>query len=107
MIDLWRFKRGEEVFEAQVSGTLSSADGTVLRGWALSGEGISWEALWDVVDDLAAGKLVRLLPDYRCAEMDLYAVFAPGRPAPPRIRLFVDHLIKVFGALEQQLAAGH
>jgi len=107
MIDLWLFKRGEEAFEARVTGALSSADGAVLRGWALSGEGVSWEALWDVADDLAAGRLVHLLPDYRSVEMELYAVFAPGRPVPPRIRLFVDHLVQVFGALEQRIAAGH
>jgi LysR family transcriptional activator of dmlA len=107
MIDLWLFKRGEEAVEARVTGALSSADGAVLRGWALSGEGVSWEALWDVADDLAAGRLVHLLPDYRSVEMELYAVFAPGRPVPPRIRLFVDHLVQVFGALEQRIAAGH
>ena len=28
-------------------------------------------------------------------------------PVPPRIRVFVDHLVQVFGALEQRLAAGH
>jgi LysR family transcriptional regulator, transcriptional activator for dmlA len=37
--------------------------------------------------------------------MELYAVFAPGKPVPPRIRLFVDFLIRVFGELEQKLAA--
>ncbi len=105
MIDLWRFRRGDEPIEIQVSGNLSSADGTVLRGWALSGEGISWEALRDVADDLASGNLVHLLPDCRSANMELYAVFAPGKPVPPRIRLFVDFLVGVFGELEQKLAA--
>jgi LysR family transcriptional regulator, transcriptional activator for dmlA len=105
MIDVWRFMQGSEVTEVQVGGNLSSADGTVLRGWALSGEGISWEALWDVADDLADGSLFRLLPDCRCADMELYAVFAPGRPVPPRIRLFVDFLVRVFAALQQKLVA--
>jgi DNA-binding transcriptional LysR family regulator len=105
MIDVWRFIRDDELIEVQVGGHLSSADGTVLRGWALSGEGISWEALWDVADDLAAGNLVRLLPDCRSADMELYAVFAPGRPVPPRIRLFVDFLVRVFAELERKLAA--
>jgi DNA-binding transcriptional LysR family regulator len=105
MIGVWRFTRADELIEVQVNGNLSSADGTVLRGWALSGEGISWEALWDVADDLAAGSLVRLLPDCQSADMELYAVFAPGKPVPPRIRLFIDFLIRVFGELEQKLAA--
>jgi LysR family transcriptional activator of dmlA len=105
MIDVWRFTRGGEPIEVHVGGSLSSADGTVLRAWALSGEGISWEALWDVVDDLRAGKLVHVLSDCRGADMELYAVFAPGKPVPPRIRLFVDFLIRVFGELGQKVAA--
>jgi LysR family transcriptional regulator, transcriptional activator for dmlA len=104
MIDVWRFQHGDALAELQVNGTLSSADGTVLRGWALSGEGISWEALWDVADDLASGNLVHLLPECRSATLDLYAVFAPGKPVPPRIRLFVDFLVRVFSELEQKLS---
>ena len=78
-----------------VAGTLSSGDGSVLRSWALSGEGISWEAYWDIADDLAAGRLVELLPDYRCSLIELYAVFAPSKPVPPRIRLFVDYMLQM------------
>jgi LysR family transcriptional regulator, transcriptional activator for dmlA len=103
MIDRWRFKHGDEQVETQVTGALSSGDGAVLREWALSGEGISWEALWDVADDLIAGNLVRLLPDYRSVDMELYAVFAPGKPVPPRIRLFVDHLARAFGEIQNKL----
>jgi LysR family transcriptional activator of dmlA len=96
MVDVWQFRRADEPIEIQVSGNLSSADGSVLRGWALSGEGISWEALWDVADDVASGRLVHLLPEYCMGEMELYAVFAPGKPVPPRIRLFIEFLVQVF-----------
>jgi LysR family transcriptional regulator, transcriptional activator for dmlA len=94
--DLWRFRCGGSEFEVRVTGKLSSGDGAVLREWALSGEGISWEALWDVSDDLASGRLVHLMPEFRSASMELYAVFAPGKPVSPRIRLFVDHVARVF-----------
>jgi LysR family transcriptional regulator, transcriptional activator for dmlA len=68
----------------------------VLRTWALAGEGMSWEAAWDVADDLATGRLVQCMPEYHSAPMELYAVFAPGKPVPPRIRLFLDHLVRAF-----------
>ena len=90
-----------------MAGHLSSGDGSVLRSWALSGEGISWEAYWDVADDLTAGRLTELLPEYRCSLIELYAVFAPSKPVPPRIRLFVDymlHRMKQF-AKEESVAA--
>ena len=85
-----------------MNGTLSSGDGSVLYGWVLSGEGISSEALWDAADDLAAGHLVELLSDYCRSAIELYAVFAPGKPVPPRIRLFVDHLVQALGRPQRQ-----
>jgi DNA-binding transcriptional LysR family regulator len=103
MVDMWRFARGAESVEVQVTGTLSSASGTVLRSWALSGKGVSWEALWDVADDLRSGALVRLLPSCQGVNIDLYAVFAPGKPTPPRIRLFVDYLVRTFGDIEKKV----
>ena len=62
----------------------------VLHGWALQGRGLSLEALWDVAEDLQSGRLVACLSQYRCDEIELFAVFQPGHPIPPRVRLFVD-----------------
>ncbi|ODP31563.1 LysR family transcriptional regulator [Pandoraea sp. ISTKB] len=93
----WRFLRQGGFVDVSVSGTLASADGAMLREWALAGQGISCEAAWDVSEDLAAGRLVRLLPSYPMPRIDLYVVFAPGNPVPPRIRLLVDFLIHEFG----------
>jgi DNA-binding transcriptional LysR family regulator len=47
--------------------------------------------------------LLEVLSDYRCPAMELYAVFAPGKPVPPRIRLFVDHLVHAFKRQEGHL----
>jgi DNA-binding transcriptional LysR family regulator len=101
LFDHWRFTRDGTEHEVKVGGKLSSGDGAVLHDWALAGEGISLEALWDVAEDIAAGRLVELLPDYPSAALELYAVFAPGRPVPPRIRLFVDHLVQTLGRWKQ------
>jgi DNA-binding transcriptional LysR family regulator len=94
--DLWRFRRDGSEFEVRVGGNLSSGDGAVLHAWALSGEGISWEALWDVSEDLTSGRLVHVLQEYESSPMELYAIFAPGKPVPPRIRLFVDYIARAF-----------
>jgi LysR family transcriptional activator of dmlA len=106
LLDRWRLTREGETCEVAVSGPLSSGDGSVLYEWALSGEGISLEAHWDVAGDLAAGRLVEVMPDYRGAPAELYAVFAPGKPVPPRIRLFADHLAKAFARIQQGDSGG-
>jgi DNA-binding transcriptional LysR family regulator len=90
--DRWRFRAGSGVEEIKVGGHFSSNSGDVLHGWALGGRGLSLEALWDVAEDLQAARLVECLADYWCDEVNLFAAFQPGRPVPPRIRLFVDFI---------------
>jgi DNA-binding transcriptional LysR family regulator len=90
--DRWRFRGENGVDEIKVGGQFSSSSGDVLHAWALEGRGLSLEALWDVAEDLRAGRLIECLPDYWCDSIDLFATFLPGRPAPPRIRLFVDFI---------------
>jgi DNA-binding transcriptional LysR family regulator len=90
--DRWRFRTADGVEEIAVRGHLSSSSGDVLHGWALDGRGLSFEALWDVAEDLEAGRLVACLADYASDEIELFATFQPGHPVPPRVRLFVDFM---------------
>jgi LysR family transcriptional activator of dmlA len=90
--DRWRFRTESGADEFKVGGHLSSSSGDVLHGWVLEGRGLSLEALWDVAEDLRAGRLVACLADYWCDEIDLFATFQPGHPIPPRVRLFVDFM---------------
>lgn len=90
--DHWRFQTENGVEEIMVKGRLSSSSGDALHGWALEGRGLSSEALWDVAEDLQAGRLVACLADYACDEIELFAAFHPGHPVPPRVRLFVDFM---------------
>ncbi len=96
LLDRWRFRIDGIESEIKVAGRLSSGSGDVLHGWVLEGRGLSLEALWDIAEDLAAGRLVECLAAYWCDSIDLFAVFAPGKPVPPRIRLFVDHVAAAF-----------
>jgi DNA-binding transcriptional LysR family regulator len=90
--DRWRFRSESSEQEVKVAGHLSSSSGDVLHAWALEGRGLSSEALWDVAEDLEAGRLVECLVDYWCDEIALFATFQPGHPIPPRVRLFVDFM---------------
>ncbi len=91
--DLWRFRSDRGVEEIKVGGHLSSSSGDVLHNWALEGRGLSSEALWDVAEDLRAGRLVECLTNYQCDEIELFATFQQGHPIPPRVRLFVDFMV--------------
>jgi len=73
-------------------GTLSSNDGAVLRDWALAGQGLAWRSVWEVGEDIAAGRLVELLARFAAPPVGVFAVFPQRRLLPLRVRMFIDTL---------------
>ena len=86
-----------ETHLVKVDGRLQCNDGSVLHEWALEGRGLAWRSLWEVGDDLRAGRLVAVLEDYAAPSLGIRAVF-PQRQMPLRLRLFIEHLKAVYGA---------
>jgi DNA-binding transcriptional LysR family regulator len=76
----------------RVSGSLACNDGAVLHDWALAGRGLAWRSLWEVGEDLRAGRLCSVLDDFAAPDNAIYAVFAQRRLLPLRVRAFVDYL---------------
>lgn len=66
----------------------------VLNEALCAGLGIGAVQLPLVQGLMDSGKLVRVLPDYSYAPMDIHAVYTSGRFLPGKIRLFIDHLVK-------------
>jgi DNA-binding transcriptional LysR family regulator len=92
VFDSWTFRDGAARREVRVDGTLTTGSGEVLHDWAIAGKGIALKALWDVRDDLAAGRLVECLADYSADEIDLYAVYLSRKHLSPRVRVFLDFI---------------
>ena len=88
----WSLRVGSELQLVKVAGTLECNDGAVLHEWALAGKGLAWRSLWEVGDDIAAGRLQTVLDDYAAPPVGIYAVFPDRRHLPLRVRLFIDLL---------------
>lgn len=88
-----------ETVSVKVDEGLSTNDGAVAVQWALAGLGILMRAEWDVIRYLKSGELVHVLPGYRTPDADVYAVWPERHRHSPRVRTFVDELVKVFSAL--------
>jgi len=88
----WRFTgpSGEE--SVQISGRLKSNNGNFLRIALIKGEGIGLAPTFLVGEDVAAGRLVPLLPDYPPAPSDLTIVYPHRRQLSAKVRSFVDFL---------------
>ncbi len=59
----------------------------------LAGLGVSRLSTYLIGDDLRSGRLVRVLPEYEDNGSDLYAVYSTRKNLPPKVRVFIDHLV--------------
>lgn len=90
---LWRFTGpdGKET-AARVRGSICSNLGETLQQAALLGHGISMHPYYMVSDDLAAGRLKAVLPQYEPLGLDIYVIFSSRQNLPLRVRRFVEYL---------------
>jgi DNA-binding transcriptional LysR family regulator len=91
--DEWHFvdRKGAPA-SVRVSGNLITNSGETLRRAALQGVGICLAAGFIVADDLEAGRLIRLLPDYRGVELSMNAVYPHRHHLSAKVRSFIDFL---------------
>ncbi len=93
----WLFTIDGRTEAVRVSGAMECNDGAVLHEWALAGRGLAWRSMWEVSEDLRAGRLVTVLDDYAAPDNAIHAVFAQRRHLPLRVRMFVDFLKTAYG----------
>ncbi|ATE72965.1 LysR family transcriptional regulator [Lysobacter capsici] len=97
-MEYWRFlDRDGHASTVRVNGRLESNFGEVLRDAAIAGLGIAHFSTWHVHEDLRAGRLVQVLPDYELPDTAIHAVMPQRRFVPSRVRAFVDFVAESFG----------
>jgi DNA-binding transcriptional LysR family regulator len=96
---LWRMRRLEgegEDEEITIDAVLQANSADLLRQAALAGVGIAMLAHWLVRDDVAAGRLVPVLPAWEAnpgsMDVTLHALYQTNRRGSHKIRAFVDLL---------------
>jgi DNA-binding transcriptional LysR family regulator len=94
---VWRFRRpGEALEEIPIQGTFQTDNGLALLTATLGGTGVALMPDWSVSADLAAGRLLRVLPEYEITHMEfdngIYAVFQRSPLMSAKTRVFIDFL---------------
>ena len=107
---VWRFADAESrTTEVPVDGTLTTDNGPALHAAALAGLGIVLMPDWSVREEIRAGRLVRLFPEYRVSHLEfengVFAVYQRSRHLSARVRVFIDFLVELFRAAERSGAA--
>lgn len=93
----WSFCRGKEDFSVRVNGRLRSNNGEMLRHAALDGHGLFQTSELRVREDLASGRLVRVLKDYELASNSaVWAVYPSSKHVLPKLRVLLDFLATWF-----------
>ena len=90
--DVWRFRSEQGEDEVAVAGPLRSDNALLRRDAALAGAGILLAPAFVVDDDLAAGRLIALLPNHTAPGASLDLVFPTHRGTSPKLRALVAFL---------------
>lgn len=93
----WQLMQGAEVVAVQITSSLCSNNGEVLRTAALAGNGIANLPTFLVGPEIAAGRLTVVLPDNPPTELGIFALYAPNRYLAAKTRVFIDFLVARFG----------
>ena len=95
--DTWQLQgpAGEE--SVRINGPVCADNGDVLRTAAVAGLGITLLPSFIVGEDLRAGRLREIMPDYCPPTIAIHAVFPSRRYLSAKVRSFVDFMAAYFG----------
>lgn len=93
----WKFRRqGEKVLSVPVSGHVLISHGVTMTKCAVAGLGPALLPDWLCVDEIKAGELVDLFPNYECTATDFdtsaWLVYPSRSYMPLKLRAFIDFL---------------
>jgi DNA-binding transcriptional LysR family regulator len=88
---LWTFRNTKEAdVMVRIQPALSSNDGEVIKQWVLAGLAVTVRSEWDVAEDLQAGRLLELLPDWRLPDVDVVALLGSRSGRVARTARFLE-----------------
>ncbi|MFU3884472.1 LysR family transcriptional regulator [Pseudomonas aeruginosa] len=92
----WSFDGPEGRVTVPINGRFYTNSGEALRAAAVAGMGILLQPYELVADEIEAGRLIRLLPEYEPPARSLHVLYASDRRMTPKLRSFLDFAVKKF-----------
>jgi DNA-binding transcriptional LysR family regulator len=103
---VWRFAGPDGPMSVQVTGAFLANDSESVRRAARAGHGVALLPEIQVLDDLRAGRLFRLLEDYPSQRVPVHIVYPSRRNLAPRTRVVMDFLLQQVQEITALLAQG-
>ena len=93
----WVFERAGKQVAVEVTGRYTVSSGALARSGAVAGLGIANVPRFQVADDLAAGRLVPVLPDWPLRRGQIHLLYPSGQHLSPRVRALIELFVRSFG----------
>lgn len=90
--DSWSFQRDGETIHQKIQPILASNNGDLLYRMALDGMGVTLLPEFIVEEDLRAGRLISLLPEYTMPHVPISILFPTGKLMTAAMRSFLDFM---------------
>lgn len=104
-IPSWRLSGAEGEITVPTNSRLKIDSTYGMRTAALAGMGLAMLPKVMVVDDLAAGRLIAVLPDFAPTSRPVHLLYRQDRRTSPKLRSFVNFICAKFGAGDHDMAA--
>lgn len=96
--DVWSFQGPKGEVTVRTRSRINANNGDTCRAAALAHQGIILQPDFLVHDDLRNGTLVELMPEFRAAELGIFAVYPTRKQLPLKVRRLVDFLVEALQA---------
>ena len=97
--DEWQFDGPDGRVSVWVNSYMHTNNGDTCRVMALAHQGVVLQPSFLVGDDLAAGTLVELMPEFRSITLDIYAMYPTRKHVAPKVRALIDFLAQRFSQM--------
>ncbi|TPG42563.1 LysR family transcriptional regulator [Sphingomonas koreensis] len=93
--ETWSFRSARGIrSEVEIETRCVAPEPEVVRTMVLAGAGIGILPDFHAADAIAAGALVRVLPDYEHRTIDVHALYPSHRSLSAKVRVFIDALVQ-------------
>jgi len=98
--DNWQFDGPDGPVNVSINPWMHSNNGDTCRAIALAHQGVILQPTFLIGEDLAAGRLVEILPEYHSIELGIYAIYPTRKHVAPKVRALVEFLENQFCDLQ-------
>jgi DNA-binding transcriptional LysR family regulator len=94
--DEWHFDGPQGKVSVRTQACMHTNSGDTCRAAALVHQGVILQPSFLVGEDLLAGRLVELMPEFKSIDLGIYAVYPTRKHVSPKVRVLIDFLVDCF-----------